>query len=84
MKNKYLIELKIPELGKKYDIYIPVNKKLFNVLDLILKVVYEINNLDVTNMKKRNLINKHTGEMYNENKLIRNTSIENGTCLILI
>ena len=48
VKNKYLIELKIPELGKKYDIYIPVNKKLFNVLDLILKVVYEIYGANIT------------------------------------
>jgi len=84
MKNKYLIELKIPELDKKYDIYIPVNKKLFTVMELILKAVYDINNLDMSNMKKRNLVNKYTGEIYNENKLVRDTSINNGTCLILI
>jgi len=84
MKNKYLIELKIPELDKKYDIFVPVNKKLFNVIDLILKSIYELNNLDYSNIKKRNLINKYTGEVYNVNKLIRDTSIKNGTCLILI
>jgi len=84
MKNKYLIELKIPELDKKYDIFVPVNKKLFNVIDLILKSIYELNNLDYSNIKNKNLINKYTGEVYNVNKLIRDTSIKNGTCLILI
>ena len=35
-------------------------------------------------MGDRNLINKYTGEVYNVNKLVRDTTIKNGTCLILI
>ena len=42
MNNKVLIELVVPVLEVRYDVYIPVNKKIGNVIILLSKVVSDL------------------------------------------
>jgi len=84
MKNKVLIEIIVPELEQRYNIYIPINKKIGNLIVLLNKAVKELSNGVYEGTKKTALYNKTTGEKYSINVLIRETNIRNGSILVLI
>lgn len=82
--DKVLVQVLVPIIQKKYDLFIPSNKRLCNVLILLQKAInelsegwYPINNSD-------NLYNQYTGEIYDLNKTVKEANIENGTRLIII
>ena len=84
MDNKVLVSLFVPEIGKNYDIYLPVNKKIGNIIILLNKAINELSNgnykLDSNNL----LYNVETKQIYNPDILLANTNIRNGTKLLLI
>lgn len=84
MKNKILVEIVVPEIEQKYNIYIPVNKKIGNLIILLNKAVKELSDGIYEGTEKTALYNKLTGEKYSINTLIRETNIRNGTVLVLI
>lgn len=84
MKNKILIELIVPEVDEKYDIYIPINKKVGNVIVLLNKAVKELTNGLYDGSTRTSLYNRTTGQKYAINSLVRETNIRNGSSLILI
>ena len=79
--NKVLISLFIPAIDKKYDVWIPVNKKVYNVIILLIKGIKD-QNYNPENMPL--LYNKVTGECYDLNLNVQETDIKNATELILI
>ena len=44
MKNKVLVELIVPQIDEKYNVYIPINKKIGNVIVLLNKAISELTN----------------------------------------
>ena len=46
MNNKILIQLIVPDIEKTYTIFIPLNKKIGNVILLLCKSIRELNNND--------------------------------------
>ncbi len=84
MDNKVLVSLFVPEIGNNYDIYLPVNKKIGNIIILLNKAINELSNgnykLDSNNL----LYNVETKQIYNPDMLLANTNIRNGTKLLLI
>ena len=84
MDNKVLVSLFVPEIGKNYDIYLPVNKKIGNIIILLNKAINELSNgnykLDSNNL----LYNVETKQIYNPDMLLAYTNIRNGTKLLLI
>ena len=42
--NKILIKLIVPELDKTYDLFIPISKKVGNIIKLVNKGLEELNN----------------------------------------
>lgn len=84
MNNKVLIQLIVPEIEEKYDLFIPINRRVGTVINLISKAIFELNNDVFISNKKRLLYNHNTGLEYSINKLIRETDIRNGTILVLI
>ena len=84
MKNKILVEIIVPEIEQKYNIYIPVNKKVGNLIALLNKAVKELSDGIYEGTEKTALYNKLTGEKYDINTLIRETNIRNATVLVLI
>ena len=43
MKNKILVNISIPEIDKKYDMYLPLNKKVSTIIRLIEKTINQMN-----------------------------------------
>lgn len=84
MKNKLLIELVVPDIDEKFDLFIPINKKIGNVIVLINRSIHELTNGAYVGSKKTALYNKATGKKYGVNDLVRNTDIRHGSTLILI
>lgn len=84
MKNKLLIELIVPDISEIYNVYIPINKKIGNIIELLNKALGEISESDYVGSNKTTLYNKATGEKYSINTLVRETNIRNGTSLVLL
>jgi hypothetical protein len=82
--NKVLIKLNAIEYGKTYDVYIPVNYLVWKITKLLIKCVGDLSDIDVDLRKEYILINKQTNEIYQNNSIIREKDIRNGTELILI
>lgn len=84
IKNKVLVELIVPEIDKNYEIYLPINKKIGNIINLLNKAVFELSNGEFLKSNTNSLYNVDTLEKYSSNVLLINTSIRNGSRLVLI
>ena len=84
MKNKILIELIVPEIDAKYNLYIPINKKVGNIIVLLNKAIKELSDGVYDGTSKTSIYDRETGERFSVNSLIRETTIRNGSKLILI
>ena len=84
MKNKNLIELIVPDICETYNLYIPINRKIGNVIELLIKAINELSNNSFIGTNKTGLYSKQTGEKYAVNMLVRETDIKQGSKLILL
>ena len=84
MDYKVLVNLTIPEIDKNIDVYLPVNKKIGNIIILLNKAINELSEgtYPITNMC--GLINLDTKELYNPDTLLVKTTIRNGSKLMII
>ena len=84
MKNKVLVELVVPEIESVYDVYLPINKRIGNIITLLNKAVSEFTNGCFVGTESTALYNRDTSFKYKMNDLLYNTDIRNGTTLILL
>lgn len=84
MKNKVLTEIYIPQIDEKYNIYLPLNKNIAEIITLIGKSICEMKRIDRINYNSFSLYNGETGLIYPPEKIIRESNIRNGTRLILM
>lgn len=83
-KNKILIELEIPLIEKKYDLFVPINKKVGTVKTLIEASLVELTDNAYMPKEESNFYSKETGEIYDVNKNVRDTDLKNGSRILLI
>lgn len=83
-KNKILIELEIPLIEKKYDLFIPINKKVGTIKSLIENALNELIDNEYEIREDTNLYSKDTGEIYDVNRTVRDTDLQNGSRIILL
>ena len=84
LENKVLIKLLVPEIDEEYDIFLPINKKIGNIINLLIKAVNELSNNTFQGNNFTELCNANTGEIYKIDTLLKNTNIRNNTKLVLI
>lgn len=84
MENKVLVTINIPSLEKKYDFFLPVNRRIYNVVEMIKKCLCKLSQEAFDVQKQCFLYNAETGIMYDMNALVRNTDIRNGSIIILL
>ena len=84
MKNKVLVELIVPEIEESYDIYIPINKKIGSIINLLSKAIFELSDGEYINNNRSFLYNSDTGEKYDINVIVKDTNIRNGTKIVLM
>lgn len=84
MNNKVLVKLIIPELDQSFDLFIPVNEVVWKIKKLSVKAISDLNNISFNLSKEYTLLNKSNSKIYQNNEVIINTDIRNGTELLLI
>ncbi|MBE6149753.1 MAG: hypothetical protein E7170_03395 [Firmicutes bacterium] len=82
-ENKVNVELIVPSIGKRYNIFIPVNKTIGEVIAILNNSINEITSCFPINNKLA-LFNVMENEFYNYDVEVINTGIKNGTILALI
>lgn len=81
--NKVNVELIVPSIGKRYDIFIPVNKTVGEVIVILNKIIDEMTRcFPISN--KLALFDVLENIIYEPNVEIINTKIRNGSILVLI
>ena len=83
MENKVLIKLIMLDMDESFDIFIPENEIIWKIKKLIIKSISDINNISLDINNEYLLINKETSKIYDNNEIVINTDIRNGTELIL-
>ena len=84
INNKALVEVFVPAAGKKYDVFIPTNKRISSVIALLVKAINELSNGSFSPSQMPMLYNKITAQSYDINITIKESDIRNGSELILI
>ena len=78
--DKVLVKVYVPMLEKIYDVWIPSHKRIYNVIDLLIKAVNNCYRPDKLPM----LYDKLTAEVYDINLSIKDSTIRSGTELVLL
>ena len=84
MENKVLINLYVPFLEKKYEVFLPVNKKIGEIIYLLGKALNDITGGYYIYQQEEKLYNRLNGTEYQFNEFIKHTNIRNGTELIFM
>ncbi len=84
MMNKILVKLYVPIIEEEYDVWIPLNKRVYNVINLLIKAVYEFSGGYYKPNKMPLLYDKLTAKPYELNQSIKEANIRNGSEIILI
>lgn len=84
MKNKVLVKLFVSDLSDCYDVFIPVNEIMWKVKKMLIKSVSDLTAIPLDFNQEYLLINKVTGDIYNNNDIVIDTNIRNSTELMLL
>ena len=80
MNNKVLVKIILESSSDNYDLFIPVNEYIWRIKKLILKSISNKSNENEVYV----LVNADTGEIYDDNKIVFNTDIRNGSELLFL
>lgn len=84
MNKKVLVEIYVPELDIKYNIFVPAARKIANVVIDLVKGVAELSEGAYPLKLNHALMNADTCEIYNTTLTFKEAHILNGTKLLLI
>ena len=82
--NKVLVKVYVPVIEENYDIWIPINRKIHNVIKLLIKAIYDLSGGYYRPHEIPNLYNKITAIPCDMNKSVKESNIKNGTELVLL
>lgn len=82
-ENKINVELIVPSIGKRYNLFIPVNKTVGEVIFILNKTINEMTGyFPMSN--KHSILNIMEGIIYEYDTEIIKSGIKNGSVLALI
>ncbi|MCI6847365.1 MAG: hypothetical protein MR835_00710 [Erysipelotrichaceae bacterium] len=84
MKNKINVDIIVPSINETYNLFIPINKTVGEIIKLLNQSINELTNNDFPISNKLSLVNLNTGEIYNTSKIVKENHIEDGSRLVLI
>lgn len=82
--NKILIEVYVPVAEEEYDIFVPANLMMSEVIRLISKVITELSEGLYDAGSDAVLCNREDGTIYNINLSVDELGLRNGSRLMLI
>ena len=84
MKNKINVDIIVPSINETYNLFIPINKTVGEIIKLLNQSINELTNNDFPISNKLSLVNLNTGEIYNTSTIVKENHIEDGSRLVLI
>lgn len=82
--NKVLVKLYVPTMDEQYDVWLPINKKVYHIIVLLVKAINEFSGGFYKPKKMPMLYDKSTAMQYNIHLTVKKNNIRNGTEIILI
>lgn len=82
--NKVFVKLYVPWIDEKYEIFLPINKEICDIIKLLVKAINELVDTDYGLTTELGLYNRETGEKYNPELKVIDADIKNGIELILL
>ncbi len=82
--NKVLVSVYVPELEENYDFWIPINRKVYRIILLLIKIINESSGDYYRPTTMPLLYDKITSNPYDINLTVKDNAIQNGTEMILI
>jgi len=82
--NKVFIIVEVPLIEERYEVYIPIGKKIHKVAAILAKAVSELSGGHYPVKKDATIYSKQTGKAYNINLTVKDSDIRNGSEIILI
>lgn len=82
--NKLQVIVYVPLLDKKFDVFIPVNRKIGTIKMKLIEMINELTDNSLENIQKLRLYNKEKSREYNNNIYVKESNMENGTKLMLL
>lgn len=82
--NKALIEVVLPAADMKFDVYIPLESKMSEVLALVSGVLNDLSGGKYKATENAVLCDAETGIIFNINMVVAELGIRNGSKLMLI
>ena len=82
--NKVLVKLYVPTIEKEYDVWIPLNRRIYTTIKLIVKAINEFTNGEYSPSKLPVLYDRKTAKPFDINLTIGESTIRNGSEIIII
>ncbi len=82
--NKVIVDLIVPSIEEKYNVFIPVNKKTIEIIFLLNKAINDMTDGNFIMRDDLSLINASNGTVYDLDNTVLENRILNGTKLILL
>ncbi len=82
--DKVLVEIYVPGMEQEFDMWLPIHKKIGNIVNLLLKSLSEMSENNVITSDAPLLYNRESAYPYSLNLMLKDTDIKNGTKLILV
>ncbi len=83
MNDKVIVEVIVPEIEEKYDIFLPVSKKIGTIIILLNKAINDLTLGDFPISRCNKLYNAESLTLYEPDQLLITTDIRNGSKLLL-
>lgn len=84
MNNKVLVEIFLPAAGQKYDVYIPLDSKMSDVVKMVSGALSDLSNGKYMATDEAILCDADTGIIFNVNIEVAELGIKTGSRLMLI
>ena len=84
MKNKVLVEISVPAADKSFDVFIPLESKMYDVMTMVSSLLSDLSDGRYQATSTAVLCNGETGDIYDVNMEIAELGIKNGSRLMLI
>ncbi len=82
--NKVCVDLIVPSIEERYNVFIPVNKKTIEIIFLLNKAISDITDGSFAISDKLSLINAEDGTVYDVENTFLENNILNGAKIILL
>lgn len=82
--NKVCVDLIVPGIEERYNVFIPVNKKTIEIIFLLNKAINDMTDGAFAMSEHLSLINADNGTIYDVDNTFLENNILNGAKLILL